>query len=390
MRAVIVGGGIAGLAAALALDRIGAQSSVHEAHPRSGEDIGAFLTIAGNGMRALDRLGAAERVAGAGFALTDLRLSGPGGEVVAERRLDTPGDPLSRFRCLRRADLRRALYEEALYRGVRVRRRERFTSPRDDGNGGVAAVFSGGGEAAGDVLLGADGLGSTVRGHVAPGQGGAAGCRYAGQNIYYGYTREHEPPHASGRIDMIRGAGWFFGYTVSPEGEVFWFARLSARELARGELSAPEPGVWARRLMPALGDAPVPARIVEATGDRVMATNAHDIPPGGPWRKGKALLIGDAAHAASPATGQGASMAAEDAVVLAKALRDRNGVDAALTAYERVRRHRVEENVRRSHAMSRERPVDPVDPETARRDEEALTRALDWDTPLTDAHSAQE
>ncbi|MDA2810668.1 FAD-dependent monooxygenase [Nocardiopsis sp. RSe5-2] len=387
MRAVIVGGGIAGLAAALALDRIGAQSSVHEAHPRSGEDIGAFLTIAGNGIRALDRLGAAERVAEAGFELTDLRLSGPGGEVLADRRLDTDGDPLSRFRCLRRADLRRALHDEALSRGVRVRQRERFTSARSDGHGGVAAVFSGGGEATGDVLLGADGLGSSVRGHVAPGHGGAAGCRYAGQNVYYGYTREHEPPHARGRIDMIRGTGWSFGYTVSPEGEVFWFARLSARELARGELSAPEPGAWARRLVPALGDAPVPVRIVEATGDRVMATNAHDVPPGGPWRRGRALLIGDAAHAASPATGQGASMAAEDAVVLAKALRDNPGADAALAAYERARRHRVEENVRRSHAMSRERPVAPADPETARREEEALARALDWDTPLAEAHT---
>lgn len=383
MRALIIGGGIAGLASALALERVGVFATVHEAHPRSGEDIGAFLTIAGNGMRSLDRLGAAEAVAETGFALTELRLSAPDGDVQAERRLDAPGDPLSRFRCLRRADLRRALHDEAVRRGIPVRQGERFVSARHDGQGGVSAVFSGGGEVSGEVLVGADGLGSSVRSYVDPGRGGAAGIRYAGQNIFYGYTRDHEPPHARGRIDMIRGEGWFFGYTVSPEGEVFWFARLSAPELTRGELSSPEPGAWERRLMPVLGEAPVPARIVEATGERVMATNAHDTVPGAPWRKGSALLVGDAAHAASPATGQGASMAAEDAVVLAKALRDCDGTDAALTAYEQVRRGRAEENVRRSRDMSLERPVEPVDPETARRREEELSRALDWDIPLT-------
>jgi 2-polyprenyl-6-methoxyphenol hydroxylase-like FAD-dependent oxidoreductase len=92
---------------------------------------------------------------------------------------------------------------------------------------------------------------------------------------------------------------------------------------------------------------------VAATADDLMVVNATEIPPGTPWRSGRTLIIGDAAHAASPATGQGATMALEDAVVLAKSLRDTPDTDTALTLYETLRRPRVEYNVTVSGNISR-------------------------------------
>lgn len=116
-----------------------------------------------------------------------------------------------------------------------------------------------------------------------------------------------------------------------------------------------------------------------------MVTNATEMPLGALWHRGRTLLIGDAAHAASPATGQGASMALEDAVVLAKALRDLPDAASAFAAYERHRRPRVEHNITVSGGLSRgtrspSRPAPavsrPMEPD------EALIRQLAWDSPL--------
>jgi 2-polyprenyl-6-methoxyphenol hydroxylase-like FAD-dependent oxidoreductase len=110
-----------------------------------------------------------------------------------------------------------------------------------------------------------------------------------------------------------------------------------------------------------------------------MVTNACDLPVGIAWRTERALIIGDAAHAASPATGQGASMALEDAVVLAKALRDAPTASAGLIAYERARRPRVEHNILASAQLTAgQRPS----PQAASAPNDDLLRQLDWATPL--------
>jgi 2-polyprenyl-6-methoxyphenol hydroxylase-like FAD-dependent oxidoreductase len=182
---------------------------------------------------------------------------------------------------------------------------------------------------------------------------------------------------------MVRGSASAFGYAVSPEGETSWFARVSGERLAPGEIA----GAALRDLLVPLlqRDATAAASIVEATGDRLMVTNAHDLPSVPRWRTGRMLIIGDAAHAASPATGQGASMALEDAVVLAKALRDAGGTDEALTVYERLRRPRVEANIVVSARMAPGQPrPGPGDarPQSSLDEDEELRRQLDWDTPL--------
>jgi 2-polyprenyl-6-methoxyphenol hydroxylase-like FAD-dependent oxidoreductase len=117
---------------------------------------------------------------------------------------------------------------------------------------------------------------------------------------------------------------------------------------------------------------------VDATDERLMVTNACDLPLGMTWRTPRALIIGDAAHAASPATGQGASMALEDAVVLAKALRDAPTIEAALTPYERLRRPRVEHNI----LVSAETTAGRRSSLTAPLTHDELIHQLDWTIPL--------
>ncbi|GHH17030.1 FAD-dependent oxidoreductase [Streptomyces lanatus] len=340
-RVLIVGGGIAGTGAALALDKAGCDVAVYEAHPDSAEDIGAFLTLASNGMRALAELDASAAVTSIGFPLTSMRVLDDTGAEVAQVPLGEAGTPHLRYRCVRRGDLNSALQTEVTRRGIGIRHSMRLVSV-DDGPDGVTAHFADGTTATADLLIGADGLSSTVRRLTAP----DVRPVYAGQFVFYGYTREAPDTATAGTITMVRGSSAAFGYAVSPEGEAHWFARVSDEPLTAADIEQGTPARLREMLLPRLRKDTTPAAdLVAATTDDLMVTNATELPTGTPWRSGRTLLIGDAAHAASPATGQGASMALEDAVVLAKSLRDAPDTDAALTLYETLRRPRVEQNI---------------------------------------------
>lgn len=379
-RILVIGGGIAGTATALALHKAGFDVAVHEAHPDTAEDIGAFLTLASNGMRALAQLDATDAVTALGFPLRSMRvLDGQGGEM-AHVSLGEADDASLRYRCLRRGELNAALQAEVFRRGIELSHGARLVSV-ENGPSNVTVRFADGGVATGDLLIGADGLNSAVRQAIAPG----ADPVYAGQSVFYGYT--HSAPAAdTGHITMVRGSSAAFGYAVSPDGETYWFTRVAGQALSAEELGHPAPSRWRQQLVELLGqDATPAAGIVAASTDGIMATNATEIPPGTPWRSGRTLIIGDAAHAASPATGQGASMALEDAVILAKSLRDAPDPDSALFLYEACRRPRVEHNITASGEISRGTRTPARTgrtPSPQRPGDDTLARQLDWDLDM--------
>ncbi|MGW1723572.1 FAD-dependent oxidoreductase [Streptomyces sp. NPDC002306] len=391
---LVIGGGTAGAATALALHRAGHEATVYEAHPDAAEDLGAFLTLASNGMRALAQIDAAAAVAAVGFPLTTMRVLDGSGTELASRPLGEAGDPLLQYRCLRRGELNAVLQAEAVRRGIGVQHGARLVSVQD-GPDTVTAHFADGGTASGDLLVGADGLNSAVRRSVAP----AARPRYAGEHVFYGHTTEapSTAERGSGRITFLRGPEAAFGYAVSPAGETFWFCRVAGEPSAGPEPTDGDPSRWRELLVPLLradasrSDRALAADIVEATADGVMVTRATEMPPATPWHRGRVLLVGDAAHAASPATGQGASMALEDAVVLAKALRDAPDSERALTAYEALRRPRVEHNITVSGQISRrdqspatapQRAAAPQGAPAPRSTDDELVRQLAWDSDL--------
>ena len=372
---VIAGGGIAGTAAALALHRAGLEVVVCEAHPRTAGDLGAFLTLASNGMRALQQFGAAEAVSRAGFGLTSMSALDENGTELVSRPMGEHEDPLTRFRCLRWSELTAALQAEVVAQGIELRHGAGLVSAREEADG-ITAELADGSTLTAQLLVGADGLNSGVRQMIDP---GAAGPRYAGQRVFYGYTEAFVPPSVPGRITMVRGRAANFGYTVSPEGQTYWFARQTADALERVG-TEPSPELRAELLEGLRQDSTPTADIVAAT-ESILATNARDLPQVEKWHSERILIIGDAAHAASPATGQGASMAFEDAVVLAKALRDNVDQSDALKQYEQLRRPRTEYNIAASAAMTGASGPPPKLPPAPFGDEE-MARQLDWATPL--------
>ncbi|HEY4460516.1 MAG TPA: FAD-dependent oxidoreductase [Pseudonocardiaceae bacterium] len=393
-RVLIIGAGIGGSATALALHKAGFDVAVYEAHPETGEDIGAFLTLASNGMQALGQLDAAQAVAEVGFGLTSIKVLSEEGAVLTKAPLGAHEDPLTRFRCLRRARLGAALRDEVEKRGIPITHGAKLADATQDAEG-VTVAFTDGATARGDLLIGADGLNSKLRTVIAP---DAAGPRYAGQRVFYGYTSDIKPQCEPEEITMITGSTAAFGFAVSPDGETYWFARVpDEKPLRPTEIAATTSAQWRDLLVRLLRKDQTPAAdIVAKTKHELLVTNARDLPDLDVWRTDRMIIIGDAAHAASPATGQGASMAIEDAVVLAKALRDTDSLATGLALYEEVRRPRVSQNIANSARMTVSKMPDREQraqsnqeiasrgsgPSPRVRDEE-LARQLDWQTPLT-------
>jgi len=359
-KALIIGGGIAGPVTAMALQRAGIESVVYEAYDTSaGLDAGAFLTVAVNGLDALRTLDVHEPVLAAGFPTRNMEFYSGTGKRLGEIPIGGTLPDGTVTHTIRRADLYRVLHDEAVSRGIPIEHNRRLVDGGTMPDGGVVARFEDGTEAVGDLLVGADGIHSRTRRIIDP---SAPEPRYTGLGNIGGFAREASVNAGQGIYAMVFGKRAFFGYTVSPSREIWWFANPpEAREPDRAELAATTTEQWKERLTYLFADDATPAvEILRATTGDLAGTNQYDMPSVPTWHRGPMVIIGDAAHAASPASGQGASMAIEDAVVLAKSLRDLPDIQQAFATYERLRRGRVERVVAHGARSSSGKAAGPV------------------------------
>ncbi|MFI8526204.1 FAD-dependent monooxygenase [Promicromonospora sukumoe] len=357
--AMVVGGGIAGMTCAIALEAAGSRATVYEAYDRTAENAGVYLTLAVNALDALRAAGVDVR--GLGFDTPRITMtSGSGrrlGELPYGTGVETAGDGLT-SRTVKRADLYSRLRDEALRRGVRFEHGRRLVgaAPSD---AGVVASFANGTTAEADVLIGADGLRSRTRDLIAP---DAPGARYNGLLNTGGYAAGITVDSEPGMMNAIFGRRCFFAYTPHPDGEVWWVANPpSPVEPTPAELVAITPEQWRRRLIELFRDDKGPAAEIIGATERIFAGwNTYDVPSVPVWHDGRMIIIGDAAHATAPSIGQGAAMAIEDAVVLAKCLRDLPTVESAFAAYEGLRRERVERVVEQGRRTGGWKAVHPL------------------------------
>ncbi len=358
-KALIVGGGIAGPVAAMALRRAGIGAVVYEAHAGGADNAGAFLTLASNGIDALRAIDAHRLALSEGFPAPRMAIqSGTGKHLgVVPNGGTLPDGTVSQT--LKRADLYRTLRDEAVRRGVRIEYGKRLLDAQITPDGGVVARFEDGTEAEGDLLIGADGIHSRTRRIIDP---SAPGARYIPVLNIGGYARDVRVQAGPGTFRMVFGRRAFFGYAVHPSGEVWWFANPPrADEPTSAELAATGTERWREMLMELFAQDATPAvDIIRATPGRLDGWATHDLPSVPTWHRGSMIVIGDAAHATSPSSGQGASMAVEDAVVLARCLRDLRDTGQALAAYERLRRGRVERIVAHGARTSNSKAAGPV------------------------------
>lgn len=338
-KALIIGGGMAGPVTAIALKQAGIDATVYEAYDRTADGVGAFLTLAVNGMAALRELGLGDVVRDKGFD-TPSMVAEMDGRRLGEFSFGEPLSDGTHNQTITRADLYGVLRDEAVRRGVPVEYGKRLVAAESTRDG-VVATFADGTTAEGDLLVGADGLRSATRTIIDP---DAPAPRYVPLLNAGGYAHGVALDAEPGVMHMFFGRKCFFSYVTRPDGEVWWFANPPQPvELSARELAAITPDQWRRKLQDLFADDDFPAReVIDATEHIFSGWNTYDFPTVPVWHRGRMVIIGDAAHATSPASGQGASMALEDAVTLAKCLRDIADVPAAFAAYENLRRKRVE------------------------------------------------
>jgi 2-polyprenyl-6-methoxyphenol hydroxylase-like FAD-dependent oxidoreductase len=321
----IAGAGIGGLTLAIALRRRGVPVTVLE---RASElkPAGAGIALGPNAIVALERLGLRSAIVGAGASIgrsaildSDGRVLGAELDVAAlEREVGAPVVALQRTR------LHDVLVDAAGPGVVRLG----FTVLEYENLGDRVRVISTEGDRVeADLLVGADGLNSSVRAQLV--SDGAP--KYSGYTSWRGVTPAGAvaPPQ---RMTESWGRGERFGIVNIGSGEIYWFAVANAKAGGtdadvREELLA-RFGGWHE---------PVAAIVRATPAARILRTDISDRDPIDCWHRGPVVLLGDAAHPMTPNLGQGAGQAIEDAVVLDQCLSAGPTIDAAVRRYE-VRR----------------------------------------------------
>ncbi len=337
----IVGGGIGGLSLALGLAKAGLRPNVYEQAPQLGE-VGAGISLSPNAVKGLRYLG----VGGAIDALADepmhqvTRHFATGETLVDINRAKTREKLGAPYLQMHRADLHRLLHEgllEAASESIALGQRLERIDKRDDGT--YRLYFVDGSNADADVVIGADGLKSTIREQVF----GESEPEFSGFVAWRGLL----PTEALGDYPLPAGSAVF----IAPGRN---FVRYPIRlGTVQNFVAFTKADAWTAEGWSQKGDfadfrerfrdfhADVQAILDAYTGTELHRWGLFAREPLPTWVKGRITVLGDAAHPMLPWFGQGAATSIEDAVVLARAIVDFTDIDVALARYEEARRERV-------------------------------------------------
>ena len=330
--AIVVGGGIGGLSAAIALRRAGVEARVYERAPELRE-VGAGISLWPNATRQLRRWGLLDAIVERGHVYTKGEGRSDDGRLLSVfevPRMDAPGV------LIHRADLHSVLLDAlpawAVHTGAEF---ERFVETAS----GVEAEFAGEGAVEGACLVGADGLWSAVRAQLLG----------DGPPVYRGYPvwRGVAPPGAVDHdlLTETLGRGQRFGIVPIGGGRVAWWATANEPADASDEAEGRK-----NKLMRLFRGwhSPIPELIAATPDEDILKNGTYDRPPVRRWGRGRVTLLGDAAHPTTPNLGQGGCMAIEDAAVLACCLANADDVASGLREYESRRVRRTEWITRQS------------------------------------------
>lgn len=332
----IVGAGVGGLALALALVRRGWPVVVYEQAAEIAP-VGAGLNLWQNATHVLRELGVLDVLVPLGARYRTMEILDVDGSVLASTRMpqgEAGTDELPGF-FVRRADLHAALLD-ALPAGV-VKTGHRLASFEPGVREGVILHFEKADRVVASALVGADGVRSRVRRQMFAAERGGTPV-YRGYHIWQGLVPGVPEGYRDGRLSETWGAGRRFSVFPCGREQTYWFASATRAEGA----SIPRDSLldFLRHTFSGW-HAPVGDVLDAIDPAAVHAAPILDLAPLPTWHTSHAVLLGDAAHAITPNVGQGACLALEDALVLAKRLVADETFEDAFAAYERARRPRV-------------------------------------------------
>ncbi|MEV6587611.1 FAD-dependent oxidoreductase [Streptomyces acidicola] len=384
-RVLVIGGGVAGMATAIGLDMAGRDSVVFEAASHSQSHSGASLILGPAALRVLDAMKLLDEV-------SDRSMPGSMLIPASEAQFEDPRLPEDfdfgavGFRCIDRAVLQQILSAEATRRGIEIHYDKRLVTLGEDAVS-VLAHFQDGTTAEGSLLVGADGRMSRVRSLLFP------GTRLTFANSWYVYgTSTTDGLDEELRARLERGEGYhhdgpgtfllvYRDDPARPNKITFLLVGQCERKIPAKHFEHRNPDELRAELADLVGAWSEPgARVIERA-THVIPTQIYRPPALDSWYHGRAVLVGDALHVADPITGLGAAFAFEDALYLAKMLRDHDYRDAFYYFQEDRRPHTsaVQEALANG-AFALERPHTTDDDGPL----EWVTRTFDIDWDRTD------
>lgn len=319
---LVIGGGIGGLTAAIALCADGHSVTVIEKDP-SWSVYGVGIIQQSNVVRAMSELGILDEYLGAGVGFDAIEVFSPDGAMVA--RVSSPRlatDYPANIGIGRRA-LHKVLGDKAKASGADIRLGMTAYAISDHGTS-VGVGFSDQRQGRFDLVVGADGVNSDTRRTILP---DVEGPRFTGQAVWrYNFPR-------SDGLDALQVYNGPTGVGLVPIGGDLMYMYVTTPE--PGNPRYPRDGMAARMRAKLADCSPAVRALAEqiVDDDGVVYRPLEVLLVDGPWHKGRVVLLGDAVHATTPHLGQGAGMAIEDSLVLADELGRHNDIDAALTAY---------------------------------------------------------
>ena len=333
----IVGGGIGGIATAVALQQAGIDAVVYE---RASEhrEVGAGMMLWPNATRVLRGFGLLEDVLARSGSSTHFLVRASSGTLLMDIALGEFDVPAI---CMRRSDLLNILLSAVRLNVVQLSHKLRKLDQSKDR---VRLTFEGGRIAEHDLVIGADGIRSRVRSELF----GAIEPTYRGYSVWRGLAHYQGKDIRLGANSETWGVGKRFGILNVGLGKFTWYATANEPP---GRLNSPAD--WKRELLDRFHPWHKPITdLIAATDDsEILKNGAYDLAHLRRWTKGRVTLLGDAAHPCTPNLGQGGGMALEDAAMFAKCITGALTPEAALKRYEHLRRHRTRHIQQRSRLM---------------------------------------
>lgn len=323
---LVAGAGLAGTAAAIQLATAGVDVDLIDVKPSGNTALGSGITLQGNALRELRRVGVWDEVRPQGYSFDSvgLRAPDPAGTLIVELPDVRSGGPDLPATCgMPRPALARILADRATAAGAKLRFGTSYSALRQD-DSGVDVTFADGITGRYDLVIAADGIKSPTRRML----GIAVEPRPNGMGIWRAFGPR---PESVTRTDLIYGGpAYIAGYCPTGENSLYAYVVEDARDrsaltpgqrlAAMLDLAAAYHGPWDE----------IRAGLTDPATVNYTWFESHVIPA--PWHRGRVVLIGDAAHSCPPTLAQGGAQALEDSAVLTELLLSRETVDDTLWA----------------------------------------------------------
>lgn len=340
MKIAIIGGGIGGLATAVALHKIGIKAHIYE-QAKAFKPLGAGIGIGSNAMLALRQIGVADDIIKAGMPLHEQRFLNDKLEIM-----NTIDFTLLKKRfgeeniAIQRADLHEALFQSVDAGYIHFNKQVKDMKQLKDE---VVLTFQHGETISYDYVVAADGIHSTIRQKLLPN----SQPRFANYTCWRGTS-----PNKGDVQSHISSEAWSkqgrFGWAPLYNGDVYWFACVNSKPNDEYYQSLDKHGV--ANLFSHYPD-PIERVLRETEDASFLHHDLYDIKPLRSFVYGRIVLLGDAAHATTPNMGQGAGQAIEDAYELMLAIEQEVSLQAAFARYDARRIKKTSKVIKRSRQI---------------------------------------